>query len=745
MKTTKSLTATSASGRRAVATRMVHSVSILLVFLLVTAFVPLFGSVAFGNDSSDGNASAFNGNAGSLVGTYPSNIQEIQELDDIYTTSPAMLHAWSVVAKDPSFGFTIAATAQQLEFNDVSNSGQTYLDYAFLTVDEEGNAHIIFMCMSRIGRINASSYVAYAGVQGKLLAQTVFGSGNGAYEYSAWQVEISAAMVSTITNGTLSGIFQFVLPSGGHSINSGNVLTFTNFGYKVEHYVYDEDPYDADDVRLYLTTPGAGFPNTPVSAAQITIFGYSYTYIEGLTRDEGVIPEAGMLTLKLYYQSTNDGIWGIKGMNASTMYNGQAQFLDDVLDGSDTFTVILPEAQAGEEYWWTGSVLGGNPSRTDVGLVYQELIVGTDFHIFYEGPHKTTGVEGPEDVTARLGAPLISNGKLSITERPLTITVGNMTLVEGSTIPTSFEISATGFAPGDGPSILGGVAQYQTDYNPLAAAGTTWPVLLSGIVASNYVISFVSGIITVIAPPVTTPDDDPVVPDDDPVVPPVDEPADDPVTPPADDPADEPAAPPVDDPAVDPVVPPVDEPADPIVIPPVDTPAAPPVTPPENESPVVVPPVTDVTENDPPSQIETIVNGEPNPLRGTVSRITDSPISLAGSASWALVNLILAALGMLTAVVMLLAYVIRTQKEEDEEYTDDESQTLRHKRFGWRVLTLIAGMAAVVLFILTENVTLPMVLVDYWTIFHAIIVVLQSAFIVLAVQRKNEEEDRCMA
>lgn len=95
--------------------------------------------------------------------------------------------------------------------------------------------------------------------------------------------------------------------------------------------------------------------------------------------------------------------------------------------------------------------------------------------------------------------------------------------------------------------------------------------------------------------------------------------------------------------------------------------------------------------------------------RGTpaAESIEDDATPLAAgiteSNSWALVNLIL-------MIVNILVLLIVPRKKNDEE---------EEKKYRSNALGVILAIAAVVLFIFTQNVYLPMVLVDKWTILMA--------------------------
>lgn len=99
--------------------------------------------------------------------------------------------------------------------------------------------------------------------------------------------------------------------------------------------------------------------------------------------------------------------------------------------------------------------------------------------------------------------------------------------------------------------------------------------------------------------------------------------------------------------------------------------------------------------------------------------IDDSETPLAASnGGWALLNLLLAVVTVLGGVLMLLF----------------------GKKDGTRtVMGLLPAVAAVVAFIVTENITMPMILVDRWTLLMALLTLIQVG---VAVLNRKEKADR---
>ena len=74
---------------------------------------------------------------------------------------------------------------------------------------------------------------------------------------------------------------------------------------------------------------------------------------------------------------------------------------------------------------------------------------------------------------------------------------------------------------------------------------------------------------------------------------------------------------------------------------------------------------------------------------------------------------------------------------EDEDATDEEGTQKRNK--VWKVVSLVDAIIAVVVFVLTENMKQPMVLVDKWTMLMILFTLI--SIVSFAFGRKYHEED----
>jgi membrane protein implicated in regulation of membrane protease activity len=132
------------------------------------------------------------------------------------------------------------------------------------------------------------------------------------------------------------------------------------------------------------------------------------------------------------------------------------------------------------------------------------------------------------------------------------------------------------------------------------------------------------------------------------------------------------------------------------------------------------------------------------PASAQPTTITDAEVPLASAitAHWALLNLILAVISVLIAVILAVGYFSRRKGEKVEnEWTTEDTRGSRG--IAWRTLAVIFGVIAPVVFIITEDITLPMALVDTFTLLMALFVVIQiaSAIVVHQVRKARGGND----
>lgn len=92
---------------------------------------------------------------------------------------------------------------------------------------------------------------------------------------------------------------------------------------------------------------------------------------------------------------------------------------------------------------------------------------------------------------------------------------------------------------------------------------------------------------------------------------------------------------------------------------------------------------------------------------------------------------------------MLVFYFVNKHREEEDaydEYADEDQQNLERKGFV-RLLSIIPTFAAIYLFILTEDMTAPMNLVDQWTLWMAVFALVNLVLMFLSRKKYNDQDD----
>jgi len=130
---------------------------------------------------------------------------------------------------------------------------------------------------------------------------------------------------------------------------------------------------------------------------------------------------------------------------------------------------------------------------------------------------------------------------------------------------------------------------------------------------------------------------------------------------------------------------------------------------------------------------------------------------------WAFVNLVLSIVGIILAILITLyALLQRKQKNKQQQQQqlqkkqydkpeniggqqagkydpeqDTEKKQNKHKRI-WLAISIIAGIAGIILFLLTEDMNRAMVMIDKWTIVNVIIFLAEIIAITLTFKRKKD-------
>lgn len=109
-------------------------------------------------------------------------------------------------------------------------------------------------------------------------------------------------------------------------------------------------------------------------------------------------------------------------------------------------------------------------------------------------------------------------------------------------------------------------------------------------------------------------------------------------------------------------------------------------------------------------------------------------VPLADGGGWALINLISMIITVLIAAIALFGYFRRNEENDDN---DKNGEKKKHGRF--KLLTLIPAVVSVIMFFITEDISLAMRMTDSWTIWMVLLAAAGAALAVLTRDRKKEE------
>ena len=146
---------------------------------------------------------------------------------------------------------------------------------------------------------------------------------------------------------------------------------------------------------------------------------------------------------------------------------------------------------------------------------------------------------------------------------------------------------------------------------------------------------------------------------------------------------------------------------------------------------------------------ETINDNETPLANGEDIADNATPLAGLGTGAWALINLILTIVTTLLSILLLIGYIGKKKKaleDEDGNVVLDENgkevmEYEKNKKGLWRLISIIPALIAIIVFIFTEDMTLPMIFVDKWTILHVVIALVQVVVMVLCKKKKNENDE----
>ena len=111
--------------------------------------------------------------------------------------------------------------------------------------------------------------------------------------------------------------------------------------------------------------------------------------------------------------------------------------------------------------------------------------------------------------------------------------------------------------------------------------------------------------------------------------------------------------------------------------------------------------------------------------------------------TWALLNLVLVAIGVVLAVEAIVSAIVRNKREREKQEDADLSENNKvHKQqqFFWIVMSISLGIGGAALFLITQDLSKEFTLLDYWSIVHMALVVYEAVAFALSFKRARPDD-----
>lgn len=121
----------------------------------------------------------------------------------------------------------------------------------------------------------------------------------------------------------------------------------------------------------------------------------------------------------------------------------------------------------------------------------------------------------------------------------------------------------------------------------------------------------------------------------------------------------------------------------------------------------------------------------------------ETPLANTNLGAWALLNLLLTILTCIMSISLLITYFTRKKEDEEETaaYTEEQEEEKLKKKGLWRLISAAWGILMIIVFFLTEDMTLPMIFVDKWTILMIVMTAIQAGIMIMSRKKYDEEDE----
>jgi len=113
-----------------------------------------------------------------------------------------------------------------------------------------------------------------------------------------------------------------------------------------------------------------------------------------------------------------------------------------------------------------------------------------------------------------------------------------------------------------------------------------------------------------------------------------------------------------------------------------------------------------------------------------------------GAAAWSLANFVIAIFGILFVLAAVAKALLQKKREfsdEDNELSYSEEISLENKKkVMWLPVSFVAGILSLFLFLIMQDRSQAMVLTDFWTLAHVLLLTTEISAVVLAFKKSKK-------
>jgi hypothetical protein len=187
------------------------------------------------------------------------------------------------------------------------------------------------------------------------------------------------------------------------------------------------------------------------------------------------------------------------------------------------------------------------------------------------------------------------------------------------------------------------------------------------------------------------------------------------------------------------------EPPPPPPPPTVTPPTTPTTPPPTTEPPIIAAPIVDLPPTSTPTADTRLESQSSNILQDILDG--NVPLAAGGGRAWSLLNLMMSLVAIFSSIIMTVNLIVKRRevKEEmldmdEDELADEESIEIKRSRLNWlKVPAIVAGIIPGALFLIYEDIRLPVTWITQWTPIIGAFFLIFSAFLIIQLTIKKQD------